>query len=179
LPGEAGYRQLFADAAEVPLGAEGVIVLPYFAGERSPYWNADARATIIGLGLEHDRRHIARAVLEGVAFCLSDVWEALDTPTASEPIRLTGVVTQSPLWAQIVCDVLGVPLAAVETADASAVGAAMVGHMALGNVPSLEHFTAPECDRTHPDRTWLPNPEQHDLYRRLQERFRELCQKIY
>jgi gluconokinase len=175
LPDEAGYRQLFSDAAEIPPGSEGVILLPYFAGERSPYWNAEARATITGLGLDHDRRHVARAVLEGVAFRLGEIWEALGTPDSTEPARLTGGILQSSTWVQIVCDVIGAPLAAVEAGDASAIGAAMLGFVALGLAPSLEALAG----RVHPGASWQPSLETHAVYRTGLERFRKLYGALY
>src|SRR5258708_26398014 len=76
--------------------------------------------------------------MEGVAYCLDDVWQVLSAETpASGEVRLTGNVTHNPVWAQIVADVLGVPLIADEAADASALGAALLGHLALGHLPRL------------------------------------------
>jgi gluconokinase len=155
IAGDAGYAALMADAAGVQPGAEGVRMLPYFSGERSPHWNPDARAHLTGLSLAHSRAHVARAVLEGVAYCLADVWEVLNAgalvpgPAGSErasgdsesaragappagEVKLTGNVTHSPVWAQIVADVLGVEMLADEAADASALGAAVLAQRALG-----------------------------------------------
>jgi gluconokinase len=170
-----GYLRMFTDAAEISPGSAGVTLLPYFAGERSPYWNADARATITGLGLEHDRRHVARAVLEGVAYRLGEIWEALGETGSDEPARLTGGILQSPDWAQIVCDVIGFPLAAVETGDASAIGAAMLGFAALELAPSLEK----QASRILPGMSWQPNPDNHTVYRAGFEWFRKLYAALY
>jgi len=178
LAAEAGYRQLFTDAVEIGPGAGGVMLLPFFAGERSPYWNANARATLTGLGLEHDRRHIARAVLEAVAFRLGTIWQALAGPEQNQetdPIRLTGGVLQTPAWAQIVCDVLGAPLTAVEAGDASAVGAAMLGQSALGLASSLDDLAA----RVHSGANWQPDPERHARYSQQLERFQALYRQLY
>jgi gluconokinase len=92
---------------------------------------------IYGLRLGHGRGHLARAAMEGVAHCLADVRDALPAaaPDAG-PTRLTGGITRTPLWAQIVADVVGEPLAAIEAADASATGAALVGLRALGQLSS-------------------------------------------
>jgi gluconokinase len=171
----AGYQRMFQDAEEIPPGSDGVSVLPYFAGERSPYWNANARAAITGLGLESDRRHIARAVLEGVAYRLGDIWDALRAPEAGEPVRLTGGILASPIWAQIVCDVIGAPIAAVESGDASAVGAAMLGFVALGLAPSLDELAR----RVQPGIHWQPDPERSAFYRAGLARFRVAYQALY
>lgn len=169
-----GYRELMAEAARVPPGADGVRCLPFFSGERNPNWRADARAAFIGLGWEHRPRHLARAVLEAVAFRLADLWEALGAPPEGGPVRLTGGIVRSSAWAQLLCDVLGVELAAVQGADASAVGAALVAQAALNPRLSLEALAA----RIHPGVRWRPVPARHETYRGVLEEFRELYRRL-
>lgn len=170
LPAERGYQQLLEDAATIPAGAGGVLMLPYFSGERNPHWNPQARALIHGLGLGHTRAHVARAVLEGVAFCLADVWEALvGEEQWIEPARLTGAVTRSPVWVQILADVLGMPLVPVETADASALGAALLGHWALGNIKTLGIPQTPRVSTA-----FMPDPERHAFYATRHRAFQKL-----
>ena len=130
---DAGFGQLAADAAAIAPGADGAFVLPYFTGERSPSWTPDAPAMFYGLRLGHGRAHLARAGMEGVAHCIADVWQALPPPAGTgEVTRLTGGITRTPVWAQLLADVLGVPLMALDAADSSATGAALVGLRALG-----------------------------------------------
>ena len=171
--GDEGYARLSAEAGEVAPGAGGVHFLPYFTGERSPYWNPEARALLNGLGLDHTRAHVARAVLEGVAYCLADVWEVLiaEVPASGE-VRLTGNVTHNPVWAQIVADVLGVVLNADEAADASALGAALLGHLALGHVRQLEEAAA----GLPAGQTYQPDPQRHEFYRAGHAAFQDLYQ---
>jgi gluconokinase len=175
LPGPAGYERLLHDAAAVAPGAEGVRLLPYFAGERSPHWNPSARAALTGLGLEHTRAHVARAALEGVAFCLADVWAVLEPLPQSEPVaRLTGNIARVPVWAQIVADVLGLRLEADEAADASAIGAALLGHLALGHFASLE-----ECAlRPSVVEVYEPDPVRHADYAPLHAGFQALYARL-
>ncbi len=133
LPPDAGFRQLAADAGAIEPGAEGAFVLPYFTGERSPSWTPDDPALLYGLRLGHGRAHLARAAMEGVAHCIADVWHALPPPAqTAEVTRLTGGITRTAVWAQVLADVLGVPLMALDTTDSSATGAALVGLQALG-----------------------------------------------
>jgi len=175
MPGDDGYKHLSVDAAGVAPGAEGVRFLPYFTGERSPHWNPEARALLSGLGLPHTRAHIARAVMEGVAYCLDDVWEVLSAEAlASGEVRLTGNVTHNPVWAQIVADVLGVPLIADEAADASALGAALLGHLALGHLASLDE-AAQALPAGH---TYAPDPRRHAFYRAEHQAFQELYRRL-
>jgi len=222
LAGEAGYERLFAEAASVPAGAEGVLLLPYFAGERNPHWDPAARALLVGMGLEHGRAHVARAVLEGVAFCLADVWQALEekrnittegiaehpgriqdiqdaqdkgrgfnlkggevakegskeigeeAALVDAPIHLTGGITRSALWIQILADVLGERLAPVETADASAIGAAMLGQWALGQAGSLEEAAG----RVKPGEIIAPDRPRHVAYARQHKRWQRLYEQL-
>ena len=175
VPGDEGYQRLSEDAAGVAPGAEGVHCLPYFTGERSPHWNPQARALITGMGLAHSRAHVARAVMEGVAYCLSDVWDVLiaEAPASGE-VRLTGNVTHNPVWAQIVADVLGVPLSAEEAADASALGAARLGHLALGHIQHLEAAASDLLAR----HTFQPDPQRHEFYRTGHAAFQELYRRL-
>jgi gluconokinase len=175
LAGEPGFERLLQDAAGVEPGANGVVLLPYFTGERSPYWDSQVRALIYGLDLQHSRAHVARAVLEGVTFCLADVWEALSSVPKSEPgIRLTGAITRSPLWMQILADVLGENLLPIEVADASVTGAAMLGFRALGRAASLEQLAA----RVTAAPAVQPDSSRHERYVELHRHFQQLYQRL-
>lgn len=170
LNGEAGYEQLAQDAASVPPGADGVFLLPYFAGERSPHWAPKDKAMLYGLGMYHTRAHIARAAMEGVANCLADVWDALyGLQTSPEIVRLTGGITRMPLWVQIVADMLGVPLMALDVADTSATGAGLLGMHALGLLRTDQPARAVE-----PGPVYTPDPERHEFYRQHHREFRAL-----
>lgn len=172
IPGDAGYERLRAEAAAAPPGASGVLVLPYFTGERSPYWNPDASGLIYGLKQDTTRGQIARAALEGVAFCLADVWEALaEESHTPEHVSLTGSVTRMPLWAGIISDVLGLQLHLVDAADASALGAAIIGHMGLGHLSRAGVIPAPDGGAN----VVRPDPGRHQLYRQRHKAFRGLC----
>ncbi len=146
---ETAFARLFADAATVPPGAEGLTALPYLTGERSPHWSSDMTASLLGLTLNHTRGHIARAMMEATASCLADVWEALidsgaidKTATAkrsaTKRVRLTGGVARVAVWRKIVADALGMDFITSEAADASALGAALLGHWGLGHVHTLQ-----------------------------------------
>lgn len=175
LPDAEAYAHLFAEAADVPPGSQGLLFLPYFTGERSPHWDVGARGMLLGMGLEHSRGAIARAALEGVAFCLADIWEVL-APWQPAPAEaaLTGHITRWPLWCQIVSDVLGAPLWAQEGADASPLGAAMLALGALGFSPAQ--------DETQDGRAALalyrPDPFAHELYARRHRAFQQAYRTV-
>jgi len=128
------FGALVAEAAAVPPGAEGLRFLPYLTGERTPYADPAARGAFVGLTVRHTRAHLTRAVLEGVAFGLRDGLELMRSAGVSVPgqFRASGGGTKSPLWSQVVADVLGVPLATTATAEGAAYGAALLGSLAAG-----------------------------------------------
>jgi gluconokinase len=170
LEGAAGYDQLAADAASCPPGAEGVFLLPYFAGERSPHWAPKDKGMLYGLGMGHTRVHMARAAMEGVANCLADVWDALyGSETTGDMVRLTGGITRTPLWAQILADMLGVPLMALDVADTSATGAALLGMYALGLIGAEQMARTVE-----PGPIYAPDPARHQFYKQHHREFRAL-----
>jgi xylulokinase len=131
---DASWDELTARAEAVPPGAEGLVFLPYLSGERAPYPDPLARGAFIGLTVRHGLGHMVRAVLEGVAFSLKDVFE-LVSETAPDPLRelrASGGGTNSPLWRQIIADVLGVPLSLTRTAEGVATGGAILAAVGAG-----------------------------------------------
>jgi xylulokinase len=108
LVGDVPFEVLVEEAAAITPGADGLLLLPYFAGERTPIFDRHARGVIAGLTLRHRRGHLFRAVYEGIAFGIRQILELLDTP-ANPVHRLVAVGggTQGRLWTQIVSDVTG------------------------------------------------------------------------
>jgi len=134
------FGDLAAAAAGVPAGSDGLFFLPYLTGERSPHPDPLARGAFVGLTLTHDRRHMTRAVLEGVAFGLRD---GLDQMTGAgmpvpDQIRASGGGLASPLWRQILADVLGAEIATVNTTEGAAYGAGVLAAVGTGWFPSVE-----------------------------------------
>jgi xylulokinase len=131
---DLGYEAIDAEAASVNAGSDGLVFLPYLTGERSPHPDPLARGAFVGLTVTHDRRHLARAVLEGVAFGLRD---GMDQMTASglaapQQIRASGGGIASAVWRQILADVLRAEIATVATAQGAAFGAALLAAVGAG-----------------------------------------------
>jgi xylulokinase len=170
-PGVA-FGELAASAAEVPVGSEGLIFLPYLTGERSPHPDPLARGAFVGLTVAHDRRHMTRAVLEGVAFGLRDGLDLMTQagmPAPSE-IRASGGGTASPLWRQILADVLGAEIATVNTTEGAAYGAGLLAAVGAGWFATVDAA----CEAlVVPTRAASPGPdapryaEAHAIYREL------------
>ncbi|MEA3338311.1 MAG: FGGY family carbohydrate kinase [Chloroflexota bacterium] len=126
------YKLMDQAAAGVPPGAGGVIFHPYLAGEFAPSWDPYLRASFLGVGIQHNRAHFTRAVMEGVAFAIRDALESiLATGLEVDEIRLIGGGAASDLWAQIMTDVLQRELLVPESADA-AFGSALMAGVAAG-----------------------------------------------
>jgi xylulokinase len=121
------YEALAEEAATAPPGSDGVLWAPYLMGERTPHLDPSARAAITGLAANHQRAHVVRAIMEGVAFSLRDsfsIFEEMAVPVTN--IRLGGGGARSPLWRQIQSDVYGRKVEIVEAEEGAAYGAAIL-----------------------------------------------------
>jgi len=189
--GEKALKQAHAEAATVAAGCDGLRVLPFIAGERGLIWPPEVKWTIIGQRADHTPAHLVRATMEGVAFCIAVMWgvvrdEGTDGrrdevgigsasfPSSLRPLvpsslpLLTGGVVRSAAWRQIVADVLGIALQPIEAADASAIGAAMLGWRARGVRVTPPLATGDPI---------VPNPRHHAKYVELFRAFQTSCQQ--
>ncbi len=126
-------------------GANGLVFLPYLAGERSPIWDTEASAAWIGLRLSHTRGDMVRAVFEGAAFGLRQIMERADKRWGQYPKRLVGVGggAHSRFWGQIKADVLKLNYTTAEFTDAAALGAALLGGIAGGHFTGVDDRALP------------------------------------
>ena len=125
--GRDPYERLTAEAAAAPPGSDGLLWAPYLMGERTPHLDPNARAALIGLTASHNRGHVVRAILEGVAFSLRDsftLFSRMGVPVTN--IRLGGGGARSPLWRQIQADVYGREVEILEAEEGAAYGAAIL-----------------------------------------------------
>jgi gluconokinase len=164
------------DALEAALDAvapdgHGLTALPFLAGERSPGWRPEARAAVAGVSLATTAAEITRALLEGVALRLADIYDRLRPLAADDHVVVAsgGALSHSPVWAQIVTDALGVSVALDDDVEASARGAALLALEALG---------APVPVAPPPLRVLRPAPERHARYRAARERQRRLYDNV-
>jgi len=131
------YDELNDAAAEVPAGSEGLVFLPYLTGERTPHPDPLARGAFIGLTVRHGLGHMARAVMEGVAFGLRDSVELMAAEMELGEVRVSGGGASSDLWLRIIADVIGLPVRVVGTAESAAHGAAMLAAVGAGAFDSV------------------------------------------
>ena len=169
---DLSFADLVQAAGEVPAGSDGLLFLPYLTGERSPHPDPLARGAFVGLTVRHDRRHLTRAVLEGVAFGLRDGLDlmiAAGMPAPGE-IRVSGGGTSSALWRQILADVLDAEIATVNTTEGAAFGAALLGAVGAGWFSTVDTACAALVSAT---RVAVPGAdagayaERHAAYREL------------
>jgi xylulokinase len=137
------YDLLARDAAGVPPGSQGLVFLPCMQGAMAPEWNGAARGVFYGLTLAHDRAHMTRAVLEGSAFALRDILEAM-VGAGLDVRRLTivGGGAKGALWRQIKADVTGLPIRVPTSVETTATGAAILAAVAAGVHPTVSEATA-------------------------------------
>ena len=170
-PGKS-FEILTGEAEPWPPGAEGLVFLPYLAGERTPHADPNARGAFVGLSLRHDRGALARAVLEGVAFGLRDSLELLKELGVDPQVgRVSGGGARSDLWLRIVASVLGVPLERAVVDEGAAYGAALLGGVAAGVFADV-HEAVAACVRVRGRID--PEPAWADRYASGYERFRAL-----
>jgi xylulokinase len=170
LPTAGAYERMTAWAEKAPLGARGLLFLPYLVGERTPHMDSRARGAFLGLAAHHDHGDVVRAVMEGITFACRDAFAALQaTGAAPERIVMAGGGARSPFWRQMVADVFGLPVHALATTDQAAMGAALLAASGVRGLDPVE--TAQAWARYGPASE--PEPGRHDRYAEVYELFQE------
>ncbi|NMC79910.1 MAG: FGGY-family carbohydrate kinase [Chloroflexi bacterium] len=172
---ELDYPELDRLAEDIPAGSEGLILLPYFLGEKTPIQDPLARGTLVGLTLTHSRAHIYRAVLEGISYGFYHHLKVFEehglTPTHA---RCANGGARSKLWKQVTADVLGIRLEQVADHPGSSLGAAFCAGMGIGAFKGwgeiekyikVAHVTE-------------PNPQNHARYQKLFVLYREIYESL-
>ena len=139
LSGDDAYDRISGWAAQSALGANGLLFLPYLAGERTPHMNPLARGLFFGLSAGHGRPELSRAVLEGVTFACYDAYAVLaELGADADTVILAGGGARSSLWRQIVADVFGLPVLPLAASEQSALGAALLAGSGYGLLDLVE-----------------------------------------
>jgi xylulokinase len=182
VPGEEAYEAMTAWAGQAPVGAGGLIFLPYLVGERTPHMDPEARGLLLGLTLNHGRPELVRAVMEGVTLACYDAYSVLaDLGALPGQVVVAGGGARSRLWQQIVADVFGLPVQRLRVVEQSALGAAL---LAGGGVGLFEpgatgqawagYDPLVEPDRRHHERYQNLLPIFRRAYQQHRQDFREL-----
>jgi xylulokinase len=167
------YDLLSRQAERIEPGAEGLVFLPAMQGAMAPEWNGSARGVFYGLTLAHTRAHMTRAVLEGSAFGLRDILEAMIAAGLDvRQLTLVGGGAKGPLWRQIKADVTGLPVRVPVNVETTATGAAILAAVAAGLhgsvADAVDAFVAFQPDEHE------PNAELRVIYDDAYRRYREV-----
>ncbi|PKM38912.1 MAG: carbohydrate kinase [Firmicutes bacterium HGW-Firmicutes-9] len=180
--GGSSFAFLDALAEKVPAGSEGVVFLPYLAGERSPIWDSDAQGVYFGLDYSKTRAHMVRALMEGVAFSLKHNLEIAESVGAHvETLRATGGSANSRLWTQIKADVTGKDIEVPESDLATPLGAALLAGVGVGVYPDFETATARTVHvkrtQTHSVQDASAYEQGYTIYRMLYEQLKDIMKQ--
>lgn len=168
------YDLMTLKASKIPAGAEGLLLLPFFTGERAPYWNSELRGMFFGLSLNHSRSHMIRAGMEGICFSLNCVLSALKDFGQVKDIRVSGSFTKSPLWLQIMADIFGEHITLPQNSEGAAFGAAVLGFIASGEMKDISDT----ANLIKPKKVYKPQAENKEVYEELFDIYSSLYEKL-
>jgi sugar (pentulose or hexulose) kinase len=165
------YEILTEMGKEVPIGSDGLIVLDYFQGNRSPHTDPLARGVMWGLSLSHTEGHVFRAIIEGICFGTESIFRAMRGHDFEPRINVvSGGPAKSDLWMQMHADVSNVPIGFTRESEGPVLGSAMLAAVGAGIYPDIQ--TASD-NMVHTERTIEPNPESHEAYQFYLDRYIE------
>ena len=169
--GESAFSRMPQGLEQIPPGCGGLITLPYFAGERTPINDPNARGVIFGLNLSHTRQHLYRSALEGIGFSLRqhlDVIRSHQLPVRK--LMAVGGGTKNPQWMQIVSDILGQPLQVAAVSVGAAYGDALMAALGTGRFTDFSQLQSV----LSVERVYQPDQERHRAYQPYYEMYQEL-----
>ena len=171
--GTSAYEVLEQGMKDEPTG---ILVLPHFAGAATPYMDMGAKGAVIGLTVEHTTSDLYRAMMEGVVYEMMLNMEYLQKAGIQpEKLRATGGGASSEVWMQMKADVLNIPITSLGSAEAGAAGCAMMAGIAVGVFEDLEEAARKLISEK---KTYYPRKEQHEIYRKHYERYRQVYQAV-
>lgn len=172
LQGVDPFTVMLQVADRVPIGAEGLLCLPFLSGERAPYWNAEARGVFFGIDLHHQRSHFIRALLDGILFSIHAIHSILKSlnPNVGQ-IHASGGFARSSAWLQMLADALNTEVLVPKVYEASSIGAAMIAMWSVGAIAQLEDLQP----LVQLDESYHPNAERSQHYQAHFER----CDRFY
>lgn len=169
---DMSFDRITQEAENIPVGAEGVIFLPYMAGERSPIWDPDAKGVFYGLGFNKTRGHMIRSVLEGTAFSLEhNLRTAASAGAKVSSLNAMGGASNSLLWTQIKSDVTGKPISVTASDTATTLGAAILAGIGCG---IWSDYGEAVKSTISVKRTHVPNMDNHEKYLRSMDLYLRL-----
>lgn len=169
--GANAYDAMMAGLEDIPPGSDGLITLPYWAGERTPINDPHAKGMLFGLGLNHTRQHLYRSALEAVGFSIGQHIDILrERNVLPTRIMAVGGGTKTPVWMQIVADIIGMPLHINKITIGACYGDALMAAIGAGHFAGFANLRHVVEQRE----TVTPNMKNHEAYRKYRNLFDEL-----
>jgi len=170
--GTNAFEAMLEGLETVPAGSDGLIMLPYFAGERTPINDPNAKGAIFGLKLSHTRAHLYRSALESVGYSIAQHIDILrECGVAPSRIMAVGGGAKNRLWMQMIADIIGLPIHISEVSIGASFGDALMAALGTGRFQSFSDLRS----AIHLKETLRPNPDNFDIY----QRFRAIYQRLY
>ena len=176
ITGVNAFKIMDTEASAICPGSEGLIFLPYMAGERSPLWDKNAKGVFFGLGYNKTRAHMIRAVLEGSAYALRhNLDTAEEAGVKVQILNSMGGASKSPLWTQIKADVTGKTINVPSSDTATTLGAAMLAGVGTGCYKSFREAVSRTVRIT---RTYVPDAASNKAYGKYYEIYLEIYNNL-
>lgn len=174
--GISSYEIMSEEASRINPGSDGMIFLPYMAGERSPIWNSKARGVFFGLSYEKTRAHAIRSIMEGVGYSLLHNLEtATEVGVNVEVLNSVGGAANSQVWTQIKADITGKVIHVPFSDHATSLGAAILGGVGAGVYDSFEQAVK---QTVQIQRTYYPNEKNNKIYQGYYQLYLDLYSKV-
>lgn len=161
-------KELDKIASSVNPGSDGLIFLPYLTGERAPYWDSGLKAAFTGITINHHTEHFARAIMEGVIYCVKNILNDLSDIMSARDMQITDLIASggfcySDIWVQILSDVTGRVIKTAISPQSTALGASILASYATGCIKSLDKA----CEIVKMGKEYKPDEQAHAIYRKL------------
>ena len=172
--GPDAYETMMQGLEDIPVGSDGILTLPYLAGERTPINDPKARGAIFGLQLQHTRTHMYRSALEGIAYSIKNHFDIFkENGAPAKRIFVAGGGTKNPIWMQIIADVTGEEIHTPAVSIGAAYGDTLMCAIATGYLKDFadirNHITEGPC--------YKPNMENHEKYQKYYKLWLDLYEK--
>lgn len=174
--GKSSLIQFNDEAEGIPAGSEGLVFLPYMAGERSPVWDPDAKGVFYGLDFSKTKGHMIRSAMEGVAYSLEHNLQIAESTGAEvKELRAMGGSANSRLWTQIKSDITGKPIVVPSSDTATTLGAVILAGVGVGMYKDFEEAVELTVKVT---RKHEPDMENHKIYAKQFQTYLELYEQL-
>ncbi len=171
---ESSMEELIQEAAKVATGSDGLLFLPYLLGERAPIWNANARGVYFGLNINHERKHLIRATIEGILFEVYSISKTLEEHRTINSITVNGSFASIPFCTQLIADIFNKPVSISKNTNSVSLGAFLLSATEMNIYKDLD-----EAAQTVvlPD-TYKPNKQNHSVYKKNFAIFENLITRL-